>query len=407
VADLLDPGRVSRYGYISYADAYAYSVRVDEVLDVLAGLIDDGQAAGAAGVARQALSTVLDALAQADDSDGSIGASAHALVQIHALACTAAAVDPVELGGWLARFSLGKGQMLYGADVDAYADALGEPGTAEYRRLITEAWRANPSGLHEKYLMEEVLRAAGDVDALIGIYAADLLPNGYTHLVIAQELEAAGRAGEALGWAERGMREAAGAVDARLADYLAARYEATGELSKVLGVRKRAFDGDRSLASYRALRDIARKAGHWEAVRERALRQLRDDATGPRARGRPTWVWDSGPVWISALIDDDDIAAAWDAAPGVASESQWLTLADLVGGDRPADALPVYLRSIERLRSQTGNDVYERVAGLLAKIRDCHDRLGTASEFAAYLAWLRADQKRKRNLMKLLDQRGL
>jgi hypothetical protein len=30
-----------------------------------------------------------------------------------------------------------------------------------------------------------------------------------------------------------------------------------------------------------------------------------------------------------------------------------------------------------------------------------------AAQFTAYLTWLRADQKRKRNLVKLLDQRGL
>jgi uncharacterized Zn finger protein len=65
------------------------------------------------------------------------------------------------------------------------------------------------------------------------------------------------------------------------------------------------------------------------------------------------------------------------------------------------------LRAIEPLRSQTGDPVNQQVAGLLRKIQDCHQQLGTAPEFAAYLAALRADQKRKRNLIKLLDQRGL
>lgn len=50
---------------------------------------------------------------------------------------------------------------------------------------------------------------------------------------------------------------------------------------------------------------------------------------------------------------------------------------------------------------------YARVADLLIKIRDCHERLGTGTQFTAYLTWLRADQKRKRNLIRLLDQRGL
>jgi hypothetical protein len=44
---------------------------------------------------------------------------------------------------------------------------------------------------------------------------------------------------------------------------------------------------------------------------------------------------------------------------------------------------------------------------LLAKIRDCHERLGTGQQFRAYLAALRTDQKRRRNLIRLLDQHGL
>ena len=170
--------------------------------------------------------------------------------------------------------------------------------------------------------------------------------------------------------------------------------------------RQRAFDSNRTLAHYRALRDAARKAGQWEAVRERALRLLRSDAAA-RVPDRAGFGWGDGPVWISALIDDGDIAAAWDAAAGTASERQWLTLADLISHDRPADALPVYLRAIEPLRTQTGDSAYQQIAALLAKIRDCHQQLGTPPQFTAYLAALRADQKRKRNLIKLLDQRGL
>jgi uncharacterized Zn finger protein len=407
VGELLDVRGFSRYGAIEYTDAQAYSSQVGEVVAVIDGLIDSRQAADAVSIAGFALSAVLEALEQADDSDGWIGGSAQELADAHARACAAAPVDPVELAGWLARFVLGDGQMLSDFDAGAYDDALGRHGRAEYRRLITQAWQKNPSGWHEKYLMQELLRSAGDVDALVAIYAAELLPSGYTHLMIAQEFDEAGRADEALEWAERGLREAAGSLDARLVDYLAARYEATGAFGKALTARQNAFDTGRTLASYRALRDAAGKAGQWEAVRERALQQLRSDAAAPAAQSRAGFGWGEGPVWISALIDDGDVGAAWDAAAGVASDRQWLTLADLISSDRPADALPVYLRAIEPLRSQTGDPVYQQVAALLSKIQYCHQQLGTAPDFVAYLAALRADQKRKRNLIKLLDKRGL
>lgn len=405
VGELLDVRGFSRYGAIEYADAQAYSSQVDEVVAVIDGLIDSPEVADAVSIAGFALSAVLEALEQADDSDGWIGGSAQELADAHARACAAAPMDPVELAGWLAGFVLGDGQMLSDFDAGAYDDALGGHGWAEYRRLITQAWQENPSGWHEKYLMQELLRSAGDVDALVAMYAAELLPSGYTHLMIAQEFDEVGRADEALEWAERGLREAAGSLDARLVDYLGARYEATGASGKALAARQNAFDSGRTLASYRALRDAAGKAGQWEAVRERALQQLRSDAAA--AQNRAGFGWSEGPVWISALIDDGDVGAAWDAAARVASDRQWLTLADLISSDRPADALPVYLRAIEPLRSQTGDPVYQQVAVLLSKIQYCHQQLGTAPEFAAYLAALRADQKRKRNLIKLLDQRGL
>jgi hypothetical protein len=409
VQELLDVDEVSPRGYLEYSDAKAYSTQIDQVVDVIDGLTGGGQAATAVSMARYALQVVTDALERADDSDGYIGDSARELAAAHAQACATADVDQVELASWLAGFVLGEGNWLTNFGVEDYGEALGDQGKAEYRLLITEVWQRNPTGWHEKVLMQGALQAIGDVDALVAMYAADLGPHGLTHLMIAQELDRAGRAAEALHWAERGLREATDGVGDQLVDYLVARYESVGAPGKAVAARQTAFDKGRTLARYRALRDAAGKAGQWQAVRERALRQLQKDAAGYRAQGQSGFVygWTAGPVWVSALIDDGDIAAAWDAAAGIASARQWLTLADLIVQERPGDALPVYLRAVEPLMSQTGDPVYEQVAGLLVKIRDCHQRLGTSAQFTAYLTWLRADQKRKRNLIKLLDRRGL
>jgi uncharacterized Zn finger protein len=67
----------------------------------------------------------------------------------------------------------------------------------------------------------------------------------------------------------------------------------------------------------------------------------------------------------------------------------------------------VYRRLIEPLRSHTGDKVYELAARLLRSARACHEALGTTAEFERYLALFRADQKRKPNLMRLLDRHGL
>ena len=130
----------------------------------------------------------------------------------------------------------------------------------------------------------------------------------------------------------------------------------------------------------------------------------------PGTTSRSSYRW-AGSTIIDALIDDGDAKLAWAEATSVNSQRvdnrQWRRLADLVATDQPADALAVYTRLIEPMRQQTGDDIYRQVARLLLAARGCHDRLGTSTEFATYLANLRADQRRKPNLMRILNDHGL
>jgi hypothetical protein len=74
----------------------------------------------------------------------------------------------------------------------------------------------------------------------------------------------------------------------------------------------------------------------WETEREAALELLRSDAARQRQ------AWGGGPVLVDALLDDGDPDAAWEAAVDRADDRQWLTLADRLKDNRPADALSVY-----------------------------------------------------------------
>jgi uncharacterized Zn finger protein len=126
-----------------------------------------------------------------------------------------------------------------------------------------------------------LLKARGDVDALIAAYAADLAPDGATHLRIARELDEAGRAGDALEWAERGLRAAGKRrdLDHQLVEWICARYVRAGRLDDALAVRRGRFRSHGSLAHYRLLRSAARACGCWEDEREAALELLREDAS--------------------------------------------------------------------------------------------------------------------------------
>ena len=396
-------------GYIEFDQAPKYAHRVDEAIDTIANLIDAGGAAEAIGIAREAFTLLTDAFEVVDDSSGMIGDSAFLLLSVHLRACQEAPPDPVTLADYLVGLAL-KADHGVAPDLADYAGLLGEAGMARVRHRVAAAYGDNPHNYYARNLMETVVKAEGDVDALIAIYAVQLDDHGRMHLRIARELDGAGRHDEALGWAERGLREA-GRPDDQLADYLADRYASDGRTADVLALRWSGFEAERTLARYQALRRAATGSGSWAADRAKALGRLREDAGATPGRGYFNWAW-AGPVLVDALIDDGDLDAAWTAvttgaATTTATLDQRLRLADRLAPTRPGAALPVYLTAIGPLRSQTGDQTYQQLARLLLSVRSCHEKLGTSAEFARYLAAFRTDQKRKRNLMKILDKNGL
>ncbi|MFB0628979.1 SWIM zinc finger domain-containing protein [Streptomyces sp. AB3(2024)] len=406
VLSLLDTRPFARYGYVEHADAHAYGRQATEAVTALRALTASGRSAGAVEVAREALQVLGRTYGEIGDSDGLIGDIATGLAEAHLEACRTARPDPVETAEWLVRYLLDELNDATDIDLFDYREVLGDPGLARARALVVAAWRANPKGWAEKYLMERLLKAdGGSVDALVEVHAADLAPNGHTHLVIAGELETAGRPVEALEWAERGLRENVSerGPDSDLIAFVCERYERAGRLADVVAVRRDLMRARPSLASYQGLRTAARATGTWEgSERTDALESLK--AVSLPETGR----WYDGSPLVDALIDDNDLQTAWQAATdGYADQRQWLVLADRLRDRRPADALAVYLRCIEPLRKQTGDSAYERLAELLLSARACHRALGTEAEFAIYSASLRADQKRKRKLMAVLEQHGL
>ncbi|MGW5448984.1 SWIM zinc finger family protein [Streptomyces asiaticus] len=408
IRDLLDISPFAQYGYVEYADARAYADQAGQAVSAIGALTGSGRADDAVTLAREAMKLLADAVESVDDSDGWLGQVGADLADAHLEACRAARPDPEELARWLVGHALGDvDDGLTNIDPLDYEEILGEEGVAVLRKSAVEAWRGNRRGWAEKYLMERLAKAGGDVDAVIAVHAADLSPNGHTHLVIAHELDTARRPDEALRWAERGIQETRdtcdlAVIDTALVDYLCDRYAQADRLPDAVALRRDHFGARRTLLAYQQLRAAARAADCWPAEREGALALLRADAEQQQHSRY------GGPILIDALLDDKDVDAAWQAATETgAHDQQWLTLADQARPTRPADALRVYHRLAKPLTKETGNAIYEQLTSLLLSIRDCHRRLGTQDEFTTYLTALRADQKRKRNLMRLLDQHGL
>lgn len=405
ILGLLDTRPFARYGYVEYADTHAYGLQAAEAVSALRTLTETGRATEAVEVARDAIEALTRTYEEIDDSDGVIGNVANDLAAAHLEACRTARPDPVRTADWLVDHLLGDLSDATDILLPDYADALGAAGLARAHERAAAALRDNPKGWAEKYLLEQLMRVEGSTDALIALRAADLAPSGATHLLIARDLERAGRPAEALDWAERGLREAdpEHGPDSRLPDFVSERYTRAGRSADVVPIRRDVLLHRRSLAAYQGLRTAARAAGCWdETERTRALEALRADAR-PRKSLAP-----AGSALLDALLDDHDHDAAWEsAAAGHADGHQWLTLADRTRDDRPADALTAYLRLIGPLLTQTGDATYEHLTELLLSARTCHRALGTEAAFTTYMTTLRADQKRKRKLMTFLDQHGL
>src|SRR6185437_4787607 len=250
----------------------------------------------------------------------------------------------------------------------------------------TAAWQEAPANWKAQRAIEDVLRASGDIDALVEVREANLGRSGLSCLEIAKELQAAGRAEQALAWAERGLGMEASPPQAiePVADFVVEHYLAAGRAADAVAVRRDVFAAVREQQAYERLKEAAKQAGTWPADREWALDLLRADAQAARS-GRPGIRLWSGPVLIDVLMSEGEIDAAWEAAQGVASEAQWLKLADRAAPTRPADALAVYLRQIQPLKQETGDHAYERMARLLDSARACHVSLGTEPTFNMYL----------------------
>ncbi|MFD8303997.1 SWIM zinc finger domain-containing protein [Streptomyces sp. NPDC059690] len=404
IRELLDIGPFAQYGYVEYADARAYADQAVQVAAAIDAVTEAGHGDEAITMAVEAMQLLTQAADCVDDSDGGLGQVGACLAEAHLNACRIARPDPEKLARWLVQQALGDFDGITDIDPLDYEDVLGEAGMSTLRELAIEAWRRRRTGWAERSLMQHLARAGGDVDLVIAVHAADPTANGHTHLLIAHELDAAGRSEEAVDWAERGVRDAPdlGAVDTALVDYLCERYLRSARLAQAVALRRAHFGARRSLLTYQQLRAVARAAECWQGERPQALALLRGEAE------QSTGIRYAGPVLVDALIDDQDDEAAWEAAHGIgADDRQWLTLPDRVRVSRPADALGVYQRLTEPLLGQTGNAIYQQLVGLLVSIRDCHRLLGTQEDFTAYVTALRGAHRRKRNLMRLMDAHGL
>jgi uncharacterized Zn finger protein len=408
-------------GFIDYYEASGYAEGVQNAVDGLEDLLDQGYASDVVELSEEAITLLEDALNHVDDSDGSFNPIMDQLPELHYRACEIANPNPSALAERLFHLELESGFGFFYNALEHYADILGDEGRETYRHLIDAEWQKLPAlGRQDNHygdyrqrklrrMKESLVSATGDLDELVAVMEKDLSqPSRY--LQIAQLYENAGRLEAAIHWAEDGLEAFQGHYTGQLGDFLIDAYERQGSYDEAIDIVWQDFSHSPSLHLYQKLQRQAEKAKNWDEWREEALAVIRDKLQDPSHQRISIYRY--GKVGNSLLVEiflwEGDTEQAWqEAQRGGCSYNLWMRLAELRAVKYPEDALAVYSNQIEPLLNQTNNDAYHQAIELLKKIKDLMIRLDQEAEFEASLARLKAEYKRKRNFIKFLNQAAL
>ncbi|MDP9258884.1 MAG: hypothetical protein M3Q31_20370, partial [Actinomycetota bacterium] len=403
--------------FVSYREVPGYVRGIEETIDHLAGLYDEGRAVEVVELAEYALAAAEGALEHIDDSDGQMGDVIGRLEELHLDACRRAGADPVALAQRLFKRELKGDWGVFDCAVVRYADVLGDAGLARYRALAEERWakvpRLAPGEESRSYsgsrfqitrIMEALAELSGSLADQIAVHERDLA-SGYSFVRIAGLCRSHGDDDLALEWATRGIAAFPDPPDPRLRSFLIEEYRRRGRSADALEHSLAAFAARPDIETYREIATDAQALGQWTERREAALALLRNPEAGPAAAN--AWLGRRGhtelvrvPLW------EGDAEAAWQAAnDGGCTPGLWLELADRRRDEHPEDALCVYRKHVEDTIDRKDTRAYESAVRLIDDtIRALFAECGRPDDFAGYVAEVRASHKPKRNLMKLMGE---
>lgn len=397
---------------------------IDQQLTVLDDWLDAGHAAMVVSLAEYAADRVEGMIGKVDDSDGSISFLLTRIGEQHRRACAAGKPEPRELARRLfKREREGKWDTFRDAVVH-YADVLGENGISTYRRLAETAWAKvkplKPGQQEHKYdseraiithIMENLARLDGNVDALVQVYARDLSAP-YCYLNIAEALLEAGRAQEALQWAETGEKAfSATRGDERLTRFIVQRHLADGLHEDALQLALKMLQKHPVPANWLLLKSIAEQHGNWTGLRVKLLADLRDALDAPKPLPRAQHDGMPFPMnrstFVEILLADGDEDAAWqEAQKGPCLESVWLTLARKRAKNHPDDSIAIYQRLATESLRQTGASHYKHaMQHILPAVRLLKAGQGAVAA-KRYLDELRETYKRRPAFLEMIDTLG-
>lgn len=409
--------------FVSYREATGWARGVDDAIDSIEQLLDDGQAAAVIELCESALQSLVRASQSVDDSDGHFGDLRDRLQDIHYKACREARPDPVELAGRLFQLELhSEFDAFYGAGA-RYAKILGSKGMKLYRELAEAEWKKVPartakpdrhdSGghFHITHIMESLARASGDIDQLVAVMSRDL-SSPYSYWKIADVYREARQHDNALLWAEKGLKAFPERSDSRLREFAADEYHSRRRHDEAMKLMWAEFSERPILETYKTLERHAKKAGAWAEWRQCALAEirLRMAKAKQKAGGKPQPIWlqtdGDHSMLVEIFLYEGGTGEAWrEAGAGGCSDSLWLRLAAAREKEHPEDAGPVYLKQAEAGIARVSDGRYEDSVSLLIRAAAPMKRIGRSAEFERTLAALLVKYKIRRNFIKLVERK--
>ena len=418
---------IGRSKFIDYYNMPDYFRRVDDSLDHIQDLQDQGHSVAAIQLSEWTLVRVERAIERVDDSDGYMSILLDRLQEIHFAACVAARPNQKKLAERLFNWELNGDWDTFHKAAGTYAAVLGDDGIQQYRKLAEAEW-ANIRPLkpgendaerwgkryHITCIMETLAELSGDIDALVGIKQKDL-SSSYQYFDIALTLLQAGQEKRALQWAEEGQRLFGDESDSRLSEILADLYHRAGRHDDAMAIIWPRFVHNPCLANYQNLKLHADRSNNWPDWKLRALTSLREAyATQNRKKSR---VLSSGrrispagyidlrdhSLLVEILMWEGDIEAAWqEAVEGDCRTDIWLQLARHRESRHPRDAIAVYQRHVGFIVEKTNNAAYAEATDLIRRIAILMKENDSEAEFQQYLEEVRSQFQRKRNFIKML-----
>lgn len=390
--------------FVDYREASHWAAQVESVLDSIAGLASGARAGLALELAERAIDRIEQAIEQIDDSDGHCGMLLDRARGIHLAAVREVRPEPIRLARDLFAREMQDDYGTFEGAVALYADALGEAGLAEYRRLATEAWEKIPPYSAGRMQQEELVgnqhqlmrildffaERAGEVDVRIALRAKDL-SSQWSYLQLAEFCLSHGRAQEALRRAEEGLWLFEDQrPDERLALFTAGLLSKAGRKGDAEACLRRAFEKAPSFELYTRLRKFGGEAARERAVKFLEARQVRGGGTG----------WHNpSDLLIRIWMQEKMFDAAWAVVrKHGASMALKQELAGASEGTQPGEAFEVYAQRVDQLANAGGASAYAEAAKLVARMA----KLRSRGEHVAYVLELKQRFGRKRNFMKLL-----